>query len=63
MRGVGVVDMARAPSTGATVQASGALGYPVLEVLSAVASSGADRRLVPMLGLAAVEASRRVPAN
>jgi predicted dehydrogenase len=63
VRGVGVVDMARALSTGATVQASGALGYPVLEVLSAVDSSSADRRLVPMLGLAAVEASGRVPAN
>jgi hypothetical protein len=55
--------MARALSTGATVQPSGALGYQVLEVLSAVDSSGADRRLVPMLGLAAVEASGRIPAN
>jgi predicted dehydrogenase len=54
VRGVGVVDMARALSTGAEVQASGALGYHVLEVLSAVDSSSADRRFVPIVGLPAV---------
>ena len=54
VRGVGVADMARALSTDAPVQASGALGYHVLEVLSAVDSSSADRRFVPIVGLRAV---------
>jgi predicted dehydrogenase len=62
VRGVGVVDMARALSTGAAPQASGALGYHVLEVLAAVDSSSADRSFVPMLGLPTVETSG-VPAS
>jgi predicted dehydrogenase len=58
VRGVGVVDMARALSTGAPVQASGALGYHVLEVLTAVDSSSADRRFVAIDAPASVEAQR-----
>jgi predicted dehydrogenase len=56
VRGIGVVDMARALTSGATIQASGAAGYHVLEVLSAVDTSSAERRFVPTLGLDAVEA-------
>jgi predicted dehydrogenase len=51
VRGIGVVEMARALSTGAPVQASGALGYHVLEVLCAVDTSSAERAFVPILGL------------
>jgi predicted dehydrogenase len=51
IRGIGVVDMARALSSGAAIQASGALGYHVLEVLTAVDTSSAERRFVPILGV------------
>jgi predicted dehydrogenase len=51
VRGIGVVDMARALSSGAAVQASGALGYHVLEVLTAVDTSSAERRFVPILSV------------
>ena len=65
VRGVGVVDMARALSSGATIQASGALGYHVLEVLSAVDTSSAERRFVAIVGRESVgitlDASVRSP--
>jgi predicted dehydrogenase len=50
IRGIGVVEMARALRTGAAVQASGALGYHVLEVLCAVDTSSAEQRFVPLAG-------------
>jgi predicted dehydrogenase len=56
VRGIGVVEMAKALAAGETAQASGALGYHVLEVLCAVDSSSAGRRFVPILGPDAVEA-------
>jgi predicted dehydrogenase len=49
VRGIGVVDMAQALSTGAPIQASGTLGYHVLEVLTAVDTSSAERRFVPIV--------------
>jgi predicted dehydrogenase len=56
VRGIGVVEMARALRTAAPVQASGALGYHVLEVLCAVDTSSAERRFVPLDGPNAVRA-------
>ena len=54
VRGIGVVDMARALSSGAALQASGVLGYHVLEVLTAVDTSSAERRFVPIRGVDSV---------
>jgi predicted dehydrogenase len=60
VRGIGVVDMARALSTGRSPRASGSLGYHVLEVLCAVDASSADRKYVPILGPSTVEARSAV---
>ena len=50
VRGIGVVEMARALRSGAPVQANGALGYHVLEVLCAVDTSSAEQRFVALSG-------------
>lgn len=60
VRGIGVVDMARALGAGRSPRASGALGYHVLEVLCAVDASSADRAYVQILGPSAVEAHSAV---
>ena len=56
VRGIGVVDMARALAAGGVAEANGVLGYHVLEVLSAVDTASTDRRFVPIVGPAALEA-------